>query len=47
MHTIGGKLDTISSGVITNGLVTRYDYIEIDGKRYGNINVIGAIDDKF
>jgi len=46
MHTISGKLDTISSGFITNGQMTTYDYIEIDGKRYGNVVVIGAIDDK-
>jgi len=47
MHTINGRLDTISSGFITNGQMTTYDYIEIDGKRYGNVVVIGAIDDKF
>jgi len=47
MHTISGKLDTISSGVITDGQITKYDYIEIDGKRYGNVVVVGAIDDKF
>jgi hypothetical protein len=47
MHTISGKLGTISSGVITNGQITTYDYIEIDGKRYGNVVVVGAIDDKF
>ena len=35
LHTISGNLGTISSGVITNGQITTYDYIEIDGKRYG------------
>ncbi|XQW84086.1 hypothetical protein ACOYR1_13185 [Thalassotalea piscium] len=46
MHTISGKLETISSGVITDGQITTYDYIEIDSKRYGNVVVVGAIDDK-
>tara|TARA_R110000868_G_scaffold73885_1_gene213785 strand:- start:1800 stop:2300 length:501 start_codon:yes stop_codon:yes gene_type:complete len=43
MYVLKGTLDSVSGSVIRNGLSHRFEYIEIDGVRWGKITALGHI----
>ena len=45
IYVVKGKLDAVTGGTVTVGVVTKLDYVEVDGERWGNIVILGSMCD--